>query len=272
MPLMEKKGLVKAILKITENVTYACATCVYPNSTGLFDFMLREFPAHQAKYKVIGRGSSNGIPVDHFTRSVETKRLGIEFRTEHQIPEDSIVFCFIGRLVADKGVKELLSAYSVVERVVKNTRLILVGPFEEELNPLNDELMQEIRKNPNVICTGFLADVRVPLEITTIFVFPSYREGFPNVLLQACLMEVACIASDINGCNEVVVQQETGLLVPPKDSKKLAAAMLLLAQDRELRDRLAKRGRTFAIANYSQAFVWQELLKEYHSVIAQLHG
>jgi glycosyltransferase involved in cell wall biosynthesis len=118
-----------------------------------------------------------------------------------------------------------------------------------------------------VILAGFQTDVRPWLRASDIFVFPSYREGFPNVVMQASCLEVPCIVSNINGCNEIISDNETGIIVPVKQVAPLKEAMLRLAQDEDLRRDFSIKARAKVAADFNQRFVWNELAKEYQRLL-----
>ncbi len=141
-----------------------------------------------------------------------------------------------------------------------------MGGYENSLDPLNKSIVSEIDNNPNIIATGFQNDVRPYFVIANALVFPSYREGFPNVVLQASAMELPCIVSDINGCNEIIKHNINGLIVPSKNEEELYKAMELLLNEPTLVETLKLNSRNNIIKNYQQEYIWKELLNEYKSL------
>jgi glycosyltransferase involved in cell wall biosynthesis len=274
LPLMEARGVTRKILELTERVTYACATRVYPNSFALMRYMNSRFKIQDSKFNlelrlknkfnVIGKGSSNGIDISLFNRSEMLEQQAKLIREKYAIAESEVVFSFVGRLVKDKGLVELVNAF---QQLAIPARLLLIGGFEEHLDPLPKEVMTFLKRSPRVILAGFQHDVRHWMMSSDVFVFPSYREGFPNVVMQAACLEVASIVSDINGCNELIVHGKTGLIVPTKDAEKLLAAMQEMVSNKERAKRMAKASREFVIANFDRAYVWNELLKEYKDLM-----
>lgn len=265
LPLMEAQGWKRKILLLTERATYATATHIYPNSNGLLKFMVDELKVDQSKTRVIGQGSSNGIDTSFFSRSEEVIASAQQIRQTHQLAPDDFVFAFVGRIVRDKGIGEIVYAMRKVSAAFpsRKIKLILVGPFESDLDPLSQEDFDFLQTSPDVILTGFQKDVRPWIAVADVFVFPSYREGFPNVVMQACCLEVPCIVSDINGCNEIVSHGHTGLIVPPKDKERLFEAMLEMIHDPGRRKAFANLARKHVVANFDQQFVWSQLLHEY---------
>src|SRR5690606_3688886 len=192
----------RKVLDFVEKLTYGCATKVYPNAKGLYDFILRNKYTSKNKLQVIANGSSNGIDTSFFSAeqiSAQEKEL---LKSQLGIREGDFVFIFVGRLVGDKGINELVAAFRGLE--VPQAKLLLVGALETELDPLRPETVAEINANPNIIAVGFQKDVRPYFAVSQALVFPSYREGFPNVVMQAGAMGLPGIVSDINGCNEII--------------------------------------------------------------------
>jgi len=241
---------------------------VYPNSKGLLDFLVKELNPSVEKFKVIGRGSSNGIDTNYFKRTPELLKEAREIRVRYQIPDDVLVFSFVGRVVKDKGIIELVEAFKQLS-TSHPIRLMLVGPFEQELDPLPPEVIDFVLHSEWVIQAGFQHDVRAWLLASDIFVFPSYREGFPNGVMQAACLEIPCIVSDINGCNEIINRGESGLIVPVKNTEVLRDAMLQLLVDKEMRSAYAKKARNFVAENFDQPYVWGEIGEEYKVQIAR---
>jgi glycosyltransferase involved in cell wall biosynthesis len=264
LPLMETQGLKRKVLIFTEWLTYFCAHRVYPNSFGLKKFIDAHIKVPSGKIKVIGKGSTNGIDTNYFDLTEDVSNRAQQIRQQHNIDDTMITFSFVGRIVNDKGIEELLTAFDRLSQT-KKVRLILVGPFEDELDPITDKSRAILRSNENIIATGFQNDVRPFIAASDIFVFPSYREGFPNVVMQACCLEVVCIVSDINGCNEIIEQNRTGIIIKPKDVESLYQAMVLLSENGLMRKEFGKRSREFVKDNFDQQFVWKELVSAYRN-------
>jgi glycosyltransferase involved in cell wall biosynthesis len=265
LPLMESRGLKRLILLLTERLTYFCSHIVYPNSEGLYRYMVKELDISERKMKIIGKGSSNGIDTTFFSRTQEVESEAARIRSELKINVDAIVFSFVGRIVKDKGMHELTGAFRQLVDRKKNCYLLLVGPLEQDLDPLHPEVLTFLQQHSNVVLAGFQSDVRPWIAASDVFVFPSYREGFPNVVMQACCLSVACIVSDINGCNEIIRQRETGLIVPAKDENALYLAMDALAEDEAARKVFAQKARHYVVEHYDQRYIWNSLLAEYKS-------
>ena len=266
MPLSVATGAKRQLLNQMEKLTYACATRVYPNSYGLEQFILEEKFTSSKKLKVIGKGSSNGIDTEHFDPDLVSDETKNALRKKWGIKENDFVFVFVGRVVKDKGINELVQAFSKLKPETLNLKLLLVGPLESELDPLKPETLREIETDPDIISTGFQKDVRPYFAIANVLVFPSYREGFPNVVMQAASMQLNCIVSNINGCNEIIQNGENGWIVPAKNLEKLQARMQWCLQNKETSQQMGLKSRKIMQSGYEQKFVWNELLKEYKSL------
>ncbi len=269
---MEATGFKRKLLNLVERLTYACATKVYPNSQGLYEFILKEKFTSPNKLKVIANGSSNGIDTAYFSISAIEEQSAEQLKKDLRVTSGDFVFIFVGRLVGDKGINELITAFSKISRSadqqnIKTCKLLLVGPLETDLDPLLPETLNQIEKNPDIISVGFQQDVSPYFAIADALVFPSYREGFPNVVMQAGAMELPAIVTDINGCNEIIIHGKNGLIIPPKDSNALLNAMLQLIGDKSVYAQLKRNARPMITSRYEQQVVWDALLAEYNRLI-----
>ena len=267
LPLMEAKGIKRKLLNFVEKVTYACATKVYPNSKGLYDFIVEEELISSIKMKIIANGSSNGIDTSYFDSERISENQREEFLTRLNIQKKDFVFIFVGRLVGDKGINELIDAFARIKD--SNVKLLLVGGLESDLDPLKSETINEIDKNKNIISVGFQKDVRPYFAISHCLVFPSYREGFPNVVLQAGSMGLPSIVSNINGCNEIIQEGINGSIIPSKDRESLYTVMHKIISDEAWRKQLAGNARDIIVSHYEQKLVWDALLIEYKHLLIQ---
>lgn len=266
LPLLEAKGAKRQLLNLVEKITYINATLVLPNSYGLKNIIkILNFSTNE-KLKVIGKGSSNGIDTDYFNKVNINLSQQSKLKHDLNISNDDFVFIFVGRLVADKGINELVSAFSRIYITNKKIKLLLVGPLETQLDPLSDKTLQEMEINKSIITTGWQNDVRPYLAVANALVFPSYREGFPNVVMQACAMELACIVSNINGCNEIITNNKNGLIIQPKSIEALQSAMQFFIDNPVTANEFASVARSNIIENYKREVIWNELLNLYKSL------
>lgn len=269
LPLMEAHGAKRKVLNFVEKLTYQCATRVYPNSKGLEEFIVSNNFVKKNKIKVIGNGSSNGINTSYFSSLELNKEELQNLKESLNLKDDDFIFVFVGRLVGDKGINELIKAFSELhtKNPSKGIKLLLVGSQEAELDPLKEETLEIINTNPNIISVGFQKDVRPYYAISSALVFPSYREGFPNVVMQAGSMDLPSIVSDINGCNEIIIEGENGIIVPVKDEKSLYHSMEKLITDPDYYSCLKRNSRRLIVERYEQKVIWGDILSEYQSLI-----
>lgn len=264
LPLMESQGFKKIILEWVERLTYKCATTIYPNSRNLAAFITNRQYCKPGKIKVLGNGSSNGINMDFFQATDPLVATANIISEKLMIKKNDFVFLFIGRLVKDKGLEELVDAFCQLKEKYNDIKLLLVGPFEPELDPLQADVHKKINENDAIIQIDFQQDIRPYLIIGNVLTFPSYREGFPNVPMQAGCFDLPSIVSDINGCNEIIEHGKNGLIIPVKDRSALLQAMELLLTDQSLFLNLKANARTMIRERYEQKQFWNMLLNEYH--------
>ena len=266
MPLLETTGLKRKVLDFVEKLTYSCATKVYPNSFGLKDIILQNKLCSLSKLKVLANGSSNGINTSYFSPNDYSFEENLALREQLKINATDFVFIFIGRLVKDKGINEMVKAFEILATNYSNAKLLLVGNYEDDLDPLFPETMDSINSNKAIISTGYQPDVRPYLACADALVFPSYREGFPNVVMQAGAMGLPSIVSNINGCNEIIVEGENGTIIPVKNSEKLLEKMLLFLENPSYFSTLKANARPMIVSRYEQNVVWKAILEEYNSL------
>lgn len=267
LPLMEATGFKRKVLNFVEKLTYHLATKVYPNSKGLYDFIIAEKFTKPEKISIIGNGSSNGIDTAYFDPNLYSEGDKTSLRYKWGIPQNHFLFIFVGRLVKDKGINELIEAFSKLSEYNKNVSLLLVGLFENDLDPLLPKTMQIIAEKQNIYSVGYQNDVPPYFAISDALVFPSYREGFPNAVLQAGAMQLPSIVTDINGCNEIITAGENGLIIPPKNEAALYKAMNQLATDPVLYSSLKSSTRRIIAEKYGRKEIWEALLIEYKSLL-----
>ncbi|WP_298901892.1 glycosyltransferase family 4 protein [uncultured Psychroserpens sp.] len=266
LPLLETKGSKRKLLDAVEKFTYSCATKILPNSFGLEQIIIENNYTKPEKLMVIGNGSSNGIDTSHYDTAHVSEEKKLELKQELGIVNNDIVFIFIGRIVRDKGINELVSAFNRLSKKELHCKLILVGPRENHLDPLLPETEALIKENNQILAVGLQKDIRPYVAISNVLTFPSYREGFPNVVLQCSCMNLPCIVSDINGCNEVIEDGVNGLIIPVKNEQALEQAMQFMIDHPEKRKDMVNYTRSRIIERYEQGFVWNEILNYYKSL------
>lgn len=255
-----KAGLLRRILWTTDALTCLFANVVNPEGEGVKK-QLQDAHVTRKPLPIIAYGNINGVDLDRFTPGKGRERQ----RKELNIDPGDIVFSFVGRLVKDKGIPELVECFIRLHTQHPSVKLVLIGHEERELDPLPEETRQLMQDCPAIICPGSQRNVETWLAASDIYVLPSHREGFCNSLLEAGAMALPSITYDICGCRDSV-DKETGILVPPYDKEELYLAMLRLYMDPELRVALGRAARRKVQNKFDRVYVWAELRRFYEGL------
>lgn len=264
-----KKGFLHHLLLFLDKVLCRFSTHIFPEGEGVKKDLLA-YKVTKKPLKIIANGNINGIDLDYFNSNAIDENQKQTLKNQLNIASSDFVFVFVGRLVSDKGINELVAAFSDLSNVNSNCKLLLVGPFENDLDPLNEETLDIIETNKSIISVGFQTDIRPYLSISDAFVFPSYREGFPNVVLQAGAMNLPCIVTDISGSNEIIIPNENGIIIPVKDEKAIFDGLNVLISNNELLNNCKSNARNLISSRYEQSKVWTALLQEYKNLEEKL--
>jgi len=261
-----KTGFMQKLLIKMDKLLCWAATDIIPEGNGVKQDLIG-YNITKKPLNILANGNVNGIDIDYYNSTHYNTEQKQSLKKELNIQENDFLFVFVGRLVSDKGINELVQAFKELKSKETNAKLLLVGSLETALDPLNPETLQEIETNDAIISVGYQNDVRPYFSISDALVFPSYREGFPNVVLQAGAMGLPSIVSDINGCNEIIKEKENGLIVPPKNTDALKQAMQQIEQDETLRTKLQSNAREMIVDRFEQTVLWEALLEEYQRLL-----
>lgn len=254
-------GFKQKVLIFTDKITSACATHIVPEGEGVKNDLIR-FGITDKPLKVLGHGNINGIDLEYFNpESPEVAEAAAKIRDN-----GVFTFVYVGRLVGDKGIHELVDAFVRLHSVRPATRLLLVGYSEGSLDPLRQSTLDLIAQHEGIVEAGEQEDVRPWLAAADALVFPSYREGFPNVVIEGGAMNLPSVVTDINGSREIIMDGVNGLIVPPRNTDALHDAMLCIVDDPELCKKLGEASRGLIASRYERSFV-QACLKEYYESI-----
>lgn len=256
-------GLKRHILMFTDWLTCACATHILPEGEGVKRDLL-ENGITKKPIKVLGYGNCRGIDMNRFDRTPDVMAEAEKLRNP-----DKFTFISIGRLVGDKGINELVEAFCRLNKEFPQTRLILVGQYEPDLDPIKPHTIKAIDSNPNIEAVGKQSDVRPWLAASDCAVLASYREGFPNVVIEAGAMGLPQIVTDINGANEIIIEGKNGTIVPSKDVDALYQAMKCMHTDETWCKSLASNARQLIASRYEQSFVRQCLYDFYNKILSK---
>ena len=266
-----KVGLMQQLLITMDKLLCRFATHIYPEGEGVKKDLI-QYKITSKPLKIIANGNVNGVDCDFFNPEIISENEKNALKKRLSILETDFVFIFVGRLVQDKGINELIDAFLQLCLSNSQVKLLLVGPFEQHLNPIKPETLFQIQDHKQIISVGFQDDVRPYFAISNCLVFPSYREGFPNVVLQAGAMNLPSIVTNINGSNEIILNNFNGLVIPSKDSEALFAAMKAILFDVNLHQKLKSNCRKNCVLKYSQPSVWNAILEEYKRLEIQYYN
>lgn len=302
-------GLQRRILMATDALTCFCATHVIPEGEGVKNDLLNN-GITKKPLKVLGYGNVMGIDMKRFDPkrfndnvNVNDNKLS-ENGCEKCVPvsvnvnvKKEFTFLFVGRIVRDKGMNELMAAFDRLSAKYPQARLVLVGPYEDNLDPISQDTRDIIARNPHIDAVGpkYGDDLLAYYAAADCFVFPSYREGFPNTVLEAGAMGLPCIVTDINGSREIISlspdpspkgkresvecskgektqnlklkTKSNGIIIPSKDAEALYEAMELMMTDDEMRQGMASRARQMIADRYEQGFVRKCLYDFYEEIL-----
>ncbi|MBQ2386418.1 MAG: glycosyltransferase family 4 protein [Bacteroidales bacterium] len=253
-------GLKRKLLMFMERISCRCATEIICVSHGIKEVLIEDRITNKEPI-VIWNGSVQGIDMGKFNPDNIMDKQGL--KGKYGIEDDDFVLTFVGRIVKDKGINELVEAFEYLSLKYSDIKLLLIGRNEDKGNPVSDKTKEIIDNNKNIIATGPQSNIVPFLSITDLFVFPSYREGFGLSLMEAGAMNVPSIASNIPGCNEVIIDGLTGLLIEPRSTSAIIESIEKLYNDRELLDYLKSNCRKSIIERYEQNQLWQHY-REYY--------
>lgn len=259
-------GFRKKLLIWADRLICACATHVIPEGLGVKKDLER-FGITRKPMRVIGNGNIAGVNTGFFSPAATgVAQSAAELRKRLGLRAEDFLFCFVGRLNKDKGLAELLQAFSALP---DTAHLALIGNLDQTA-PVDVTTLGAIRSHTRVHALGFLSDIRSALAAADLLVLPSYREGFPNVLLEAGSMALPVIATDINGCNEVIEPGFNGWLVPPRDSKALEEAMRqALQMPDSIRSQMGKHARVRIQERFERQQHWERMVALYQGLMAK---
>lgn len=256
------KGLKRRILMATDWLTCACATHIIPEGKGV----MNDLQNHITKktMKVLGYGNVRGVDMEKFSRRPEVERLAKEIKKE-----GIFTFIFVGRIVGDKGINELALAFTDLQKKYDNIRLLLVGSFENNLDPLKPETIKIINENPCIELLGpkYGDDLLAYYAASDCFVFPSYREGFPNTVMEAGAMGLPSIVTDINGSREIITDGKNGVIIPSKNTEALYQAMVEMITNTNKTKEYADNAREMIASRFERSFVCQCLYDFYDEIM-----
>ena len=253
-------GLQRRILMLTDWLTCACATHVIPEGQGVMHDLQQ---ITHKPMRVLGYGNVRGVDMTYWSRENVDAEQVKKLRAE-----GVFTFVYVGRIVRDKGIGELVEAFVKVRQEHK-ARLVIVGQREDNLDPVSEKTLRLMETCADIVCVGpkHGKDLLAHYASADCFVLPSYREGFPNTVLEAGAMGLPSIVTDINGSSEIVENGRNGLIVPPKDVRSLVEAMECMMTDNGMREQMAKLARPMIESRFEKGFVMKCMLDFYKEIL-----
>ena len=253
-------GFTRKVLMFTDWLTCSFATHIIPEGYGV----MNDLQTHITKkpMQVLGYGNVRGVNIGYWSRENINAELYSQVRDNQKF-----TFLFVGRIVRDKGINELVDAFMRVHHS-HSIRLILVGNYEDTLDPISDETRKNIQDCLDIQYVGRQSgkDLITYYAASDCFAFPSYREGFPNTVLEAGALGLPSIVTDINGSREIIENGKNGLIIPSKDVDSLENAMERMITDDEMRTSMAAWAREMISSRFDQTFVRQCLMDFYDEI------
>lgn len=264
-------GFVRRLLMWSERLACLVATQVICNSHSNMQQILDDGLCSPDKIRVLLKGSGNGVDAlstfnpDHLPYDARA-----DIRTQYGIPTDALVVGTVGRIVRDKGMIEMATAWQQLRTQFDNLYWLAVGPFEQG-NEIPECVRTMLEQDDRIHLTGYVDKDQMPdlLAAMDVLSFPSYREGFPNVLLEAAAMRIPVVTTNATGCVDAVVDGVTGTLVPVGDAGALADALQTYLLDTDLRQAHGQAGRERVLRDFQQERIWQAIYETYVELLAE---
>jgi glycosyltransferase involved in cell wall biosynthesis len=260
-------GLKRRILLAAERLAARCAHVVLCNSRSLRDQAQALRIGPESRLRLLGEGSSNGVDTGHFSPGPSVVRLGL------RLPQKAKVVGFVGRLTRDKGLPELIDAFDQILEREPDAHLLLVGWFDNGEDELPSSLRDRIIAHPRIHFAGYVPDPLPFYRAMDVMVLPTWREGFPNVVLEAAATGIPVVTTLSTGSRDSVVPEVTGLLIPPGYPEAITEAVCKLLADPDRARRMGRAARAWVIEHYVDEHVMRLTSNFYKSLLdAKLNG
>ena len=271
LPMETAGGHKRRLLWWTERLACRLSTQVLCVSHSLREVMIEEGLCAAPRITVLLDGSVSGVDADNrFNPALVGEQSRSAIRRRHGIPPDALVLGYVGRIVGDKGIRELAQAWSTLRAQHPAAHLLMVGPFESQ-DPIPEATERLLRDDPRVHLRGMDWDTPPLLAVMDVLVLPTYREGMGIILLEAAAMCLPVVASRVTGCVDAVDDGVTGTLVPARDADALSKAVSGYLRDPALRKKHGRAGRDRVLRRFRPAMVQEALLREYAALL-DTHG
>jgi glycosyltransferase involved in cell wall biosynthesis len=269
-PWVHLRGPLRWVARWCDCLIGRLNTRCYADSESQRRFLVEQNVISQDRICVIGDGSIAGVDLERFNSARFTRDDRIYTRAAMSIPQDVPVLLFVGRITADKGVRELMAAFREIKKTGSLAHLVFVGPFDAERSAGSEITRCDIEAIPDTHIVGYSEQPEVFMSIADILCLPSYREGFGTVVIEAAAMSVPTIGTDIYGLSDAVINGETGILVPPRDPVALARALSALLEDPVRRCEMGSAARLRAEKSFDAKHINEKVIAEYHRLVSHV--
>jgi lipopolysaccharide/colanic/teichoic acid biosynthesis glycosyltransferase len=265
LPLETATGLKRRLLRWTERVSCLLAHRVLPVSPSLSRRVVEERLCAPGKLRLLGKGTVNGVDAtNRFVPGTDQFQAAREFRQKLGIHPESMVIGFVGRIVRDKGVQELAQAWCLLRPEFPEAHLVLAGTFEPQ-DPVPADIERILRADPRIHLLGHVGPMPPVFAAMDVVALPTFREGFPQVPLEAAAMERPVVGTRVTGCVDAIVDGVTGTLVDAGDARALAAALRRYLLDPGLRQTHGRAARMRILRDFRPESLCQAMEDQYRS-------
>lgn len=252
------KGVKKLLLKNIDRLSGKLAKKVVCVSQSVRKISEYDKLNNPHKNIILGSGTCNGIDTENkYNPEKQDSEILDSVKKHLQLSESDFVVGYVGRLVKDKGINELIAAYKMLKKSHENIKLLLVGPIEER-DAISDESKMIIKTDENIISTGFVLDAAPYFSLMDVFVLPTYREGFPTVALEASSMELPVLISSATGCEESIIEHQTGVFIE-RNAQSIVEKISIYINDPTLKKLHGTQGREFVRSYFEETKVWDQI-------------
>lgn len=262
-------GVKKRVFWLVEKLTCMLSTTIRAQSPQNMQFAIDEHLCSKDKISVVGIGGTTGVKLSDCD-AFDHEQFKQDLRRQYGIPQDSFVYGYVGRINADKGINELVTAFVNLQKKYQNIYLVMVGMLDNT-NPITDENMLIVANNSNIIMTDNVPSDQVyaHMAMMDVLTHPTYREGFGKVLQEAMGVGIPIITTNVPGPREVVEKDISGILVEPRNPADLAEKMEFLYQDADTRNRIAAAGRKRAEQYFDRPIMLHNILMDINKIVSK---
>ena len=254
-------GLRYKLLYTMEKIAMMCSTDIIAISDSLKEKIIELGLAKESKIRILGYGSSNGLNVKDF--NVTNNKIDINIKEQLV---NSFVVGYVGRIVKDKGISELIKSFQKLQELKYNIKLLIVGDFEKA-DSISDEEIKILKNDSNIVWVNRVDNPVAYFNNMDVFVFPTYREGFGNVSIEAQLLKVPVITTNVTGAKDTVINGETGFIVEKNEVDAIVEKIELLINDENYRKNLGENGKKWIEKYFSNDIIWNDLEQLYINLL-----